>query len=346
MVDYIRKYNAIDEKSIKDEKAKMDALLESGLYPKEFDMPLTLQFELTTRCNVFCKHCYNDSGKNCVNDAMTPQKWKEFAKYIVSKGGVFECILSGGEPLTLGEDLFDIMDILHSDGTCFLLITNGFLLNEEKVNRLSKYRYRWLQISIDGSTPEYHDSFRQREGSWKHAVNGAFLVSAAGIPLTIAHCVTPYNLEKIDDMCDLAYQLGASAILLGEVNLSGRTAKNKDILLSKEQRMIMLKKIEENQARYLGRMNIQRSASTRVSVKRYLTSPNSGLIVRPNGDLRLDCMAPFVIGNVLKSDFKTIWDEKGHNCWKHPKVQEYISKFNELDFNEMITNYVDSDIYL
>ena len=108
----------------------------------------------------------------------------------------------------------------------------------------------------------------------------------------------------------------------------------------------LTKKIEENQARYLGRMNVQRSASTRVSVKRYLTSPNSGLIVRPNGDLRLDCMAPFVIGNVLKSDFKTIWDEKGHNCWKHPKVQEYISKFNELDFNEMITNYVDSDIYL
>lgn len=37
-------------------------------------------------------------------------------------------ILSGGEPLHLGNDSFDMMDILHDDGTSFVIITNGFLL--------------------------------------------------------------------------------------------------------------------------------------------------------------------------------------------------------------------------
>ena len=346
MVDYIKKYNAIDMKDINDEKKRMQSLIGARLYPNKFEMPLTLQFELTARCNVFCKHCYNDSGHNDCKDLMTPEKWKQLARKIVSYGGVFECILSGGEPLLLGEDLFEIMDIFHDDGTAFLLITNGYLLSQEKVNKLSKYRYRWLQVSIDGSTADYHDSFRQREGSWQHAVDGAFMVSAAGIPLTIAHCVTPYNIDGIDDMCELAYQLGASTILLGEINLSGRTNKNRDLLLNTEQRIKMLQKFEENQTRYSGRMNVQRSAGTRMSVLRYLTSPNTGLIVRPNGDLRLDCMTPFVIGNVLKNDFKLIWNEKASECWNHPKVQEYINSFNENDFSNMITNYVDSDIYI
>lgn len=346
MVDYIKKYKAIDEKYIKDEKKKMDALIETGLYPSRFEMPLTLQFELTSKCNVFCKHCYNDSGNNVCSDRMTPQRWLDFSKNIVSLGGIFECILSGGEPLLLGDKLFEIMDVLHDDGTCFLLITNGYLLTKEKVTRLSKYRYRWLQVSIDGSESEYHDSFRQKEGSWKNAVNGAFMVSASGIPLTIAHCVTPYNLDKLDDMCDLAYQLGASTILVGEVNLSGRTQKNRDLLLDDTERALMFEKIEYNQNKYLGKMTIQRSASTRNSVMRYLTGPNTGMIIRPNGDLRLDCMVPFVIGNVLDSDFNEIWKLKGQVCWNDIQVQKYINSFNEFDINDMMTNYVDSDIHI
>lgn len=213
-----------DYSRIKSQRANVKKMQSIGLYPKKFDMPILLQFELTHKCNVFCKHCYNNSGThNTYKDAMTPEKWKQFCHYIVEKGGIFECIISGGEPLLLGNDLFDIMDILHEDGTYFLLITNGFLLTEEKVKKLAKYHYKWIQVSIDGATAEYHDAFRQKNGSWNRAVNGAFMVSSAGIPLTIAHSVSAQNLNDVDAMCDLAYELGASNIILGEISLSGRT---------------------------------------------------------------------------------------------------------------------------
>lgn len=155
-----------DYSRIKSQRANVKKMQSIGLYPKKFDMPILLQFELTHKCNVFCKHCYNNSGThNTCKDAMTPEKWKQFCHYIVEKGGIFECIISGGEPLLLGNDLFDIMDILHEDGTYFLLITNGFLLTEEKVKKLAKYHYKWIQVSIDGATAEYHDAFRQKNGS-------------------------------------------------------------------------------------------------------------------------------------------------------------------------------------
>ena len=37
--------------------------------------------------------------------------------------------------LGIGNDLFDIMDILHDDGTSFVVITNGMLLDKEKAKR-------------------------------------------------------------------------------------------------------------------------------------------------------------------------------------------------------------------
>lgn len=345
MKDYVRIYNALDEKQQKNERERIEFLQENGLYPCNFEFPITLQFELTSHCNVHCKHCYNYSGEdNTLKDPMTPEKWIEFTKYIVKKGGIFECVISGGEPLLLGNDLFKIMDILHDDGTCFLLITNGFLLDMEKVKKLSKYRYHWLQVSIDGADSKTHDEFRQREGSWQRAVDGAFMVSSAGIPLTIAHSVTPYNLKDIDKMCELAYSLGAANIILGEVNLSGRTSENMDLLLNKEDKNILLKKYEENVSKYSGKMLVQRSANTKFSVNRYLNKPNSGLIIRPNGDMRLDCMTPFVIGNVLKDDFDNIWKNKASNCWSNEKILNYVSSFDENDMNSMMLNYVDKDI--
>lgn len=41
-------------------------------------------------------------------------------------GGVYEYILSGGEPFLLGDGLFKIMDVLNASDTCFMLLTNGY----------------------------------------------------------------------------------------------------------------------------------------------------------------------------------------------------------------------------
>lgn len=77
----------------------------------------SLHFELTSNCNMRCVHCYNNSGvNNLLQDAMTPQKWIDFAQYLVNRGGVYETILSGGEPFLLGDVVIKIMDILNEIG--------------------------------------------------------------------------------------------------------------------------------------------------------------------------------------------------------------------------------------
>jgi MoaA/NifB/PqqE/SkfB family radical SAM enzyme len=346
MKDYVKISNAIDMKNYRKSVENLKTLQEKSLYPKRLSFPITLQFEMTRNCNLRCKHCYNASGIKSFSDSMQAENWIELSKYIVSKGGIFECILSGGEPLLMGDSLYEIMDILHEDGTSFLLITNGMLLTEETVRRLKKYRFMWLQVSIDGCDAKTHDEFRGVKGSWDKATEGAYFVSKHGIPLTVAHSVTPKSLKDIDKMCELAYQLGAGTILLGEITPSGRTIENKDILLNYEERNELLKTIEEQRIKYSGRMVVERAANTKIQLMRYQNTLNTGAIIRPNGDIRLDCMTPFKIGNVLTDDLYDVWNKKADTCWKNERLTQYIESMDLYTGYSDIINYVDEDILI
>lgn len=346
MKDYVKITNAYDMKALENEIKSLEILQNNGQYPRKLDFPITLQFEMTRNCNLRCKHCYNASGIQQFQDRMTPQKWVDLSKYIVEKGGIFQCILSGGEPLLMGKYLFDIMDILHDDGTQFLLITNGMLLNEQTAIRLKKYNYMWFQVSIDGCDEATHDSFRGVTGSWKNAVNGAYYVSKHGMPLTIAHSVTPQSMKDIDKMCELAYQLGAGNIMIGEITPSGRTIDNKEILFSYDERNELLQRIEEQKTKYEGKMEVTRSANTKIQLMKYQKTLNTGAIIRPNGDIRLDCMTPFIIGNVLDQDFETVWKEKAGSCWQNEKISQYINGMDLQTGYSNVINYVDQDILI
>ena len=346
MKNYLKKYRTLDERSLKFIKANLAALQSAGIYPKRFNYPITLQFELTGRCNLACKHCYNRSGDADRITPMTPDKWIELAHQIVADGGIFQCIISGGEPLLLGDRLFDIMDILHEDGTSFVVITNALLLDKTKVRRFMKYRYFWFQISIDGATAEVHDKFRGVKGSFDKAVDGAIEISNAGIPLVIAHTVTPENLSQVEDMIKLAYQLGANSIILGEVMYSGRAYENADIVLDDEQKNILYGQIEELGKKYAGKIVLQRSAELKFQMERYMNEVNGGGIIRPNGDFRLDCMAPFTIGNVLNQSIKEMWLEKGIDAWNSQAVKDFVMSIDNVTQTSDIKNHVDVDIAL
>ena len=346
MKNYLKKYRTLNERSLQAVKQNIATLQNIGAYPKKFNYPITLQFELTGQCNLKCKHCYNRSGDSDRETLMTPEKWCELSRQIVSDGGIFQCIISGGEPLLLGDKLFDIMDILHDDGTSFVVISNAFLLTKEKVRRFAKYRYFWFQISIDGSTAEIHDSFRGVEGSFQNAVNGALEISDAGIPLVIAHTVTPQNINFVEDMINLAYRLGANSIILGEVMFSGRAYENAEIVLNDEQKNFLYSQIEEFTKKYAGRITIQRSAELKISMERYMAEVNGGGIIRPNGDFRLDCMAPFTIGNVLEKSVKEIWLDKGIEAWKSDAVKNFVAAIDEDKQESNVKNHVDADFKL
>ncbi|NDV25979.1 radical SAM/SPASM domain-containing protein [Desulfovibrio sp. JC010] len=299
--------------------------IKNKTYPSSYNFPIGIQLELTEKCNLYCKHCYNASGGAVKEECLNVDDWKRVTSRIIDAGGVFQCIISGGEPLLLGDDLIDIMSPLHDDGSGFILITNGYLVDSDWINRLKEFRYFWVQVSIDGVCEKVHDDFRGKRGSWEKAKNAALLFSGAGFPLRIAHTVTPYNLKDLTSFIRFAYHLGASSVVCGDVMLSGRANLNQDLLLSRKELSEMYDQIELLQDEYAGRMAILPSSPPSLDLVLKSSKPNGSVIIRPNGDVRLDCTLPFVIGNVLEDDLLTIWNDKGISCWENEDVVKYIS---------------------
>jgi MoaA/NifB/PqqE/SkfB family radical SAM enzyme len=61
--------------------------------------------------------------------------------------------ISGGEPL-LHPELDEIIRRIRKNGMISGLITNGYLLVAERIERLNRAGLEWLQISIDNVTPD------------------------------------------------------------------------------------------------------------------------------------------------------------------------------------------------
>ncbi len=343
--DFFLAQEASDKKSLALVRQNREKLIAEGCYPEKFRMPLGLQLELTSKCNLSCKHCYNLSGIDSPKDKMGIPEWVDFAKGLVANGGIFQATITGGEPLILGEGLFDILDILSDDGTVFNLISNGFLFSKKIGKRLEKYNFFWIQISIDSSEESIHDEFRGAKGSWRKAIEAANWVSNSGIPLRIASTISSSTLHEVDRICEMAKTIGATYVVLGDVIPSGRAFEHKDIFLSDDERKVLFRKIQDASKRYENELLVLGGGSVKTQLEYASQPPIDGAIIRPDGNIRLDCSSPFVLGNVLENDFFEIWNSTPSDCWKHYLVQNYV---NSVEYSSgsspIIQNYLSPDI--
>jgi MoaA/NifB/PqqE/SkfB family radical SAM enzyme len=297
---------------------------QAGLLPDEgWSAPLGLQLELTHKCNLECVHCYNNSSAHRTEDDLTTEEWLDVARQ-AAHHRVLNAVISGGEPLLRQDAMFGVMDILHEVGTRFLFITNGWLVDPPIVRRLRKYRFTWIQVSIDGSRPEIHDRVRQRQGSWLRAVRAAKMLVDAGLPVTIAHVVTPWSVDWVEEMCDLAAQLGVRQLFCDRSILVGRAAVNQPrVNLTPEQEEKLRQTLMMKQSQYRQHLVIRPAADPAVSLRFYMAEPSRVCLIRPNGNVKLDCLAPFSFGNVREEPLEVIWQrlKKG---WSHPAVLQFV----------------------
>ena len=113
------------------------------------DHPVLAHIIPTRRCNLSCEYCneYDDFSKPVATDEMVRRidRLAALRTTIVS--------MSGGEPL-LHPDLDKLIERVRHHGMISGMITNGFLLNQDRIKRLNKAGLEHLQISIDNVMPD------------------------------------------------------------------------------------------------------------------------------------------------------------------------------------------------
>ncbi|HXY48940.1 MAG TPA: radical SAM protein [Terriglobales bacterium] len=101
------------------------------------------------RCNLACEYCNEfDDFSQPVPTATMFRRLDKLAEL-----GTSVITISGGEPL-LHPQLDDIIRRVRAHGMIAGMITNGYLLVGERIERLNRAGLEWLQISIDNVTPD------------------------------------------------------------------------------------------------------------------------------------------------------------------------------------------------
>jgi heme b synthase len=168
-----------------------------------------IAWEVTRSCNLSCLHCRAAAERGPYEGELTTDECFRFIDEVAAFSKPV-LILTGGEPL-LREDIFEIASYGTHKGLRTVMAVNGTLLNPEKASAAKRAGIQRVSISLDGATPESHDRFRGVVGAFTGALEGIRFLNEAGLPFQINTTVTKRNLGEIEDILQLAIQLGAVA---------------------------------------------------------------------------------------------------------------------------------------
>ena len=184
-----------------------------------FARPYVISWNLTYRCNLACEHCYLDAGGSpqvdTENFADRSELGTEECFSVIDEIAAFapECltILTGGEPL-LRRDILEIVRRAADRGLWVVVGTNGVRITENVGRRLADAGARGLSLSLDALDPDRHDRFRRVRGAWRNTVEGAGILTRAGLPFIVQTTAGSHNAGELEAIADFAHDRLAAKV--------------------------------------------------------------------------------------------------------------------------------------
>jgi radical SAM protein with 4Fe4S-binding SPASM domain len=174
----------------------------------KMNIPLSVQLDLTYRCNERCIHCYLDHHDH---GEMTTAEIKDLLDQMAD-AGVFYLTISGGE-IMMRRDFFEILEYARMRTFCIKLKTNGILIRKQEADRIKALGVESVQISIYSHVPEVHDAITKLRGSLKHSIEAIRRLRAHGIHVIMANVLMIQNVHDYAGVRALAAELGAQFIM-------------------------------------------------------------------------------------------------------------------------------------
>ena len=218
--------------------------------------PLSVDINITDRCNFRCKHCRGVIPDYSPKEEMD---WVIIRKIIdeMRVMNIPYLSIGGGEPLLRYDLIVQTIEYAKKYGIGVGIVTNGALLDENKLNELANVGIHRIAISLDGATKETHDYIRM-PGSFDHIMTVLSLCQNIRqenrFRLHINTVVTKSNFEQLMEITHIAEKYHATAFFqpvgIPQVyDLSNRTfspTKGVDeFVINSEDLSRLEKKIEE-----------------------------------------------------------------------------------------------------
>lgn len=262
--------------------------------PQVLDPPFEMAYmELTHRCNLKCRHCYNAAGNA---EELPTEEWLKIIDEL-HRCGCLRVYLTGGEPF-LHKGFFDILEYARSKLLAVGVLSNGTVLDEYTAEKMKKAGVFVLHVSVDGPNAYIHDEFRGVKGSFEKTMNAIRIGLDFGLHIRVTLCVHRKNLTEGKPMVALMEKAGVTEYNFTPVMKSFREGES----------AITPEEYKEFNER------LPKKERITVYAPQYVRNCGIGYkecVIHPDGTVGL--CPPFgaegpVLGDLKKNRFDTIWD--------------------------------------
>ena len=218
--------------------------------------PVEMTVMPTIRCNLRCSICWERRAEEEFGSAMhdgvdeiPDERWLALVDEAAAMGVREWTIVGGGEPLMRGDLVMRMCERVLERGMSGTLHTNGTMLTADRTDRLIRIGWPRVVVSLDGPDRKTNDRIRSK-GSFELATKNLRALSTArakhgsDLPAAMLNVVvTNANYGMLDQMVELAHEMGASA--LGFASLIDEGGASTRLLLNDEQEKALPAQLEK-----------------------------------------------------------------------------------------------------
>lgn len=314
----------------------------------------SLQFELSSRCNERCIHCYIPNDKKNHGFDMPTAKVKSILDEFAAMGGI-HVTLSGGEAF-LHKDIIEIARHCREKDLKITILSNLISLKDEQIEALKELNISLIQVSLYSMDPGIHDFITTVKGSFVKTKEAIEKLVAADIPVQISCPVMKANYKGYDKVLDYARQHKIKSqtdyIIMARSDLDTENLANR---LSLEETEVLLRDIIEHDIQYREQTLEQLPISDEIqfNLERFKKQPVCGVgydncCITANGDV-YPCAGwqDYILGNVYKQSLQEIWENSARVKELRKITQESFPQCIECEARDycsrcLVRNYNES----
>ena len=282
-------------------------------HDREYPRLASLQFELTSRCNERCIHCYIPNGKKNTGFDLSKEKFCYIIDQYVAMGGL-HVTLSGGEAL-MNKHIKEMLRYCREKDLQISLLTNLISLTDDLISVLKEVNLSLIQVSLYSMDANIHDKITTVKGSWAKTKMAIEKLYEADVPVQISCPVMKANKDGYDLVMKYAQSMKMKSttdyIMMAQADLNTQNLANR---ISIEETESVIRDIITYDVNYKDYI-LSQEPYTGLPEYEQKNMPLCGagineLCVTVNGDV-YPCAGwqSFVVGNIFKTPLKEIWEK-------------------------------------
>jgi MoaA/NifB/PqqE/SkfB family radical SAM enzyme len=242
----------------------------------------------------------------------------------IVENGIAYVAFGGGEPMSCPW-VWEIFETLTAGKVEIKIETNGLDLDDKACDRLKAMNIACVQISIDGATAAVHEQLRPGSG-YQPAWDALDRLAKRGLEPELVFIPTRINVQDAVAVYEQAAQRGVRTFVTGPMMRLGRAAHAwNSLACSDEDWAEAVMSLKGAEALLKGPRLAVYPWGIQQEMKTRAESPQSMVLVVPNGRAKLLNALPFAVADLKTESLESAWPKVGA-AWKSKEVQDFVRR--------------------